>query len=518
MTRSRWLLALLVAAACSQGSGTPPPVTFPKGFLWSVSTAAEQSEGRNTANDWYVFEGMGRVPPVGLADDMYDLYDRDFATAQSLGCNAFRLTFEWARFFPKAPADPAHPQASELDPGAVAHYQAVLASMAAHGLTPLVTLTHYTLPAWVDDPAAYDGGANVFTDSLGGWTNPATAEAFGAFAGLMAQQYGAQVTYWLTENEPEVDLLGGYATGIFPPGLTDLSLTARTLPGDAGLEDVLQNLIAGHASAYHAIKAAEPQAQVSLAHNTIAFEPVKQDTAYVQAAQRVTALYDHVYLDAVTDGGFDTSLVGAGPIVQHAEWAGTLDFIGVNYYNHDPVVAQANFLSPLDAVPCDPAFEQALPGILQGFGCPAQGYPEAPGFTQVLLDYAQRYGLPLLVTENGAGQGGGSDKAAYLVRNLLAVHDAMDAGAKVLGYSYWTLNRDYEWAQGYAQDFGLYDVAGFDGPDGGLPVGGDGGLWSPSAATDQTRLAISPAPAVYAQIIDAGVTQALLAEYPPDGG
>ena len=520
MTRRALALAA-VAAGCSSSPKGPPPITFSKGFLWSVSTAAQQSEGNLTTTDWYVFEGMGRVPPVGLADDMYDLYDEDFATAQSLGCNAFRLTFEWARFFPKAPADPAHPTAAEMDPGAVAHYQAVLASLAKHGLTPLVTLTHYTLPIWVDDPAAYDGGVNAFTDgSLGGWISPQTAVAFGAFAGLMAQQYGSQVKYWMTENEPEVDLIGGYLAGILPPGLQDLSLTAPMLPGNVILSDVLQNMIAGHADAYHAIHAAEPDAQVSLAHNTVAFTPVTQNVANVQAAQRVQTLYDHVYLDAVTSGNFDTSLVGAGPNVAHADWASTLDWIGVNYYTQDAVVAQDNFLSPVNAVPCDPSFEQGLPGLLQGLGCPAAPLPEAPGFTSVLLDYTQRYHLPILVTENGAGQGTGTDMASYLVRNILAMHDAMDAGANVIGYSYWTLNRDYEWAHGYDQDYGLYAVQGFElpYPDGGLPPLPDGGEWCPSAATDETRVPLSPAPEVYAAIIDAGITPALLAEYPPDGG
>ena len=40
-----------------------------------------------------------------------------------------------------------------------------------------------------------------------------------------------------------------------------------------GLTDVLQNMIAGHAAAYKAIKAVEPTSKVSIAHNSIAFVP-----------------------------------------------------------------------------------------------------------------------------------------------------------------------------------------------------------------------------------------------------
>lgn len=521
MRASRWCLLLGVCAACPSSSKAPP-IAFPPHFLWGVSTAAEQSEGGNTGNDWYAFEGMGRVPPVGLADDMYDLYDTDSANAQSIGANAFRLTLEWARLMPTAPQNPASPTEADLDPAAVAHYDAVLASLKAHGLTPIVTLTHYTLPIRIDNPASYDAGSNVFTDgSPGGWLSASTVAAFAGFAGLMAQEFGSQVTYWITENEPEVDLITGYLAGYFPPGLTDLSLTATTLPGDAGVSSVLQNMIAGHAAAYKAIKAIEPSAKVSIAHNSIAFEPQVQTTAFIAATQRVQFLYDFAYLDAVTKGTFDTSLVGQGPVVQHPEWAGTLDFIGVNYYAQDLVIYSQGLLSPLDALPCDPAIAGAgaIASLLSSLGCPAATPPEAPGLTAVVTSYQQRYGLPILITENGANTSDPDAKAAYIVQNLMALHDAIDAGATVIGYSYWTLNEDYEWAHGYDQAFGLFEVAGLVTSDGGIPSFSDGGLWAPSTGTDFTRSPHHPATDVYLQIANSGViSPALVAQYAGDGG
>jgi beta-glucosidase/6-phospho-beta-glucosidase/beta-galactosidase len=519
MRARRWSLVFVIAAACpSTSKAPPPPIAFPAHFLWGVSTAAEQSEGGNTGNDWYAFEGMGRVPPVGLADDMYDLYDTDSANAQSIGANAFRLTFEWARLMPQAPADPTNPTEADLDATAVTHYSAVLGSLAAHGLTPIVTLTHYTLPIWIDNPASYDAGSNVFSDgSPGGWLSTSTATAFAAFAGLMAQEFGSQVTYWITENEPEVDVLAGYLGGVFPPGLTDLSFTATTLPGGVGLTDVLQNMIAGHAAAYKAIKAVEPNAKVSIAHNSITWQPLTQSTADVAAAQRVQFLYDFAFLDAVTTRGFDTSLVGQGPVVQHPEWANTLDFIGLNYYANDYVLYEEGLLSPLDAVPCNPVFGGA--SLIMSLGCPATSPPEPAGFTAIISTYQQRYGLPILITENGANSSDPNAKAAYIVQNLLAVHDAIDAGANVIGYSYWTLNEDYEWASGYFQSFGLFAMPGFLAPDGGILELPDGGVWSPGSGTDFTRTPHHPATDVYWSIADSGViSPALVAEYASDGG
>ena len=78
----------------------------------------------------------------------------------------------------------------------------------------------------------------------------------------------------------------------------------------------------------------------------------------------------------------------------------------------------------------------------------------------------------------------------------------------------WTLNRDYEWEQGHSPDYGLFAIAGFLLPDGGLPEGEDGGTWAPNAMTDLTQ----PAPSLFAAIADAGlISQSQLAQS-LDGG
>ncbi len=41
----------LAAVSCSSSKKGPEPLIFPKGFLWGVATAAEQSEGGITNND-----------------------------------------------------------------------------------------------------------------------------------------------------------------------------------------------------------------------------------------------------------------------------------------------------------------------------------------------------------------------------------------------------------------------------------------------------------------------------------
>jgi beta-glucosidase/6-phospho-beta-glucosidase/beta-galactosidase len=414
------------------------------------------------------------------------------------------------------PADPTHLTAADIDATEVAHYHAVLADMLAHHMNPVVTITHYSLPIWVDNPAAYDSTTNTFTDgSLGGWTNPKAGAAMGGYASFLATEFGAQVQWWLTEDEPEDDMLCGYMTGTFPPGLNDLSLTDTSLPNGASATNVMENMIAGHALAYRAIHAVQKDAHVSFAHNSLVFVPLHNDTATEAALTRLQHVYNYVFLDALTTGDFDSGLVGTGPIVPHPEWAHSLDFIGVNYYDTNYVVSAPGFLPPLNAIPCNgnlPTF------VLTGYGCPAENPPEIPGMTKILVDYAQRYKLPVTVTESGT-IASPERKAIFLVQVLKAVHDAIDQGADVLGYSFWTLNYDYEWNDGYTQDMGLYDIKGYFGPDGGLPAPVDASMWSPSMTTNQTRVPLHPVIDVYQTIAGGNAIPAsLLDKYATDGG
>ena len=50
-------------------------------------------------------------------------------------------------------------------------------------------------------------------------------------------------------------------------------------------------------------------------------------------------------------------------------------------------------------------------------------------------------------------------RALFLRRYLYALAKAMHDGvADVKGYYYWTLMDNFEWAEGFLQHFGLYDV------------------------------------------------------------
>jgi beta-glucosidase/6-phospho-beta-glucosidase/beta-galactosidase len=117
----------------------------------------------------------------------------------------------------------------------------------------------------------------------------------------------------------------------------------------------------------------------------------------------------------------------------------------------------------------------------------------------------------MLITENGYGDADptGMGRAKYIVQNILAVKNAINRGADMLGYMYWTMDYDYEWTSGYAQNFGLFTVDDFTR----CTVPACGG-WSPTTTTDFTRTPIQPAVDVFSAIAAANdITPTIMNQY-----
>ena len=106
--------------------------------MWGAATSSHQVEGGNRWNDWWAFEEAGRLPSrSGAACRHYELYERDFDLARSLGHNAHRLSIEWSRI---------EPEEGRWDDNAVEHYCHVIAALRQRRLEPVVSRTSDTMP------------------------------------------------------------------------------------------------------------------------------------------------------------------------------------------------------------------------------------------------------------------------------------------------------------------------------------------------------------------------------------
>jgi len=478
---------------------------FPQGFLWGTAISAFQTEmGANPASvdpntDWFVWvhdpDNLANGIVSGdLPEDGPGFFDRYQLlipiVTRKLRNNSLRLSVEWSRVFPTSTAGvdtsggmtmaTLYALDALADQGAVSRYREILAALRTAGITPMVTLLHFTLPTWIHDPigvrAAFAGLGpdDPIPNGLApaGWIDAATAAEFEKFAAYAAWKLGDLVDLWATINEPMVVATSGFlnAEGIaanFPPGI--LSFTA--------LRAAVLNEIEGHVRAYEAIKAWDGEdadqdgqaASVGVVKNIPVFEPfLISSEADRIAAEHANYLFNRVYLNATILGDVDANLDGViDPGEHRVEYEGKMDFVGLNYYQRaqalslggpvTPTIPLFDFAPLLEyQAPLNP--DAPLPCPV-GRHCSEIGSEIYPAGIGKALAIAGDYGLPVYVTENGIADADDDQRGQYLILHLYNVARAIrDGVADVRGYFHWSLFDNYEWNRGYAAKFGLYSV------------------------------------------------------------
>ena len=459
-------------------------LAFPDEFHWGVAHSGFQAEGGpgspvDPASDWYrwVHDPLNRL--LGLVGGVpengpgaYVSYESDAALARDeLGMNTFRIGIEWSRIFPDSTAavdisdEDGIVSLSDLqaldalaDQGEVAHYRAVLDALRAHGLEPMVTVNHFTLPLWVHDPLVARPLIQLGLPApAAGWLSSTTPQEFEKYAAYLAWKYGDQVDNWATVNEPFSPVLTEFlaipwVVPNWPPGVLRPDLASTFLVNQA----------IGHVAAYDAIHAWDttvaradgPAAFVGFTHNMIPARPANAANRLdVQAADAWNHFYNGWFPNAVIDGWVDVDFDGVrddGEFFAHM--ADKVDFLGVQYYGSQPMFGFG--VAPVPGFP-----------FLRGFPircsadsptCSDFNQPTDPGGFREVLEVAASYGKPLWITENGIADDDDTKRPSYLVNHIAVVQDLVAHGTDIRGYTYWSFVDNLEWADGYDLQFGLY--------------------------------------------------------------
>ncbi len=459
-------------------------LAFPDEFHWGVAHSGFQAEGGpgspvDPASDWYrwVHDPLNRL--LGLVGGVpengpgaYVSYESDAALARDeLGMNTFRIGIEWSRIFPDSTAavdisdEDGIVSLSDLqaldalaDQGEVAHYRAVLDALRAHGLEPMVTVNHFTLPLWVHDPLVARPLIQLGLPApAAGWLSSTTPQEFEKYAAYLAWKYGDQVDNWATVNEPFSPVLTEFlaipwVVPNWPPGVLRPDLASTFLVNQA----------IGHVAAYDAIHAWDttvaaadgPAAFVGFTHNMIPARPANAANRLdVQAADAWNHYYNGWFPNAVIDGWVDVDFDGVrddGEFFAHM--ADKVDFLGVQYYGSQPMFGFG--VAPVPGFP-----------FLRGFPircsadsptCSDFNQPTDPGGFREVLEVAASYGKPLWITENGIADDDDTKRPSYLVNHIAVVQDLVAHGTDIRGYTYWSFVDNLEWADGYDLQFGLY--------------------------------------------------------------
>lgn len=391
-----------------------PLLQFPKDFMWGAASSSHQVEGNQDNNwtewekhhanalsrgskkafdtpavHWYRIKDQAMDPHNYISArgvDHFKRYESDFDIARSLNHNAHRFSLEWSRI---------QPGPGVFDEKMIEHYRNVITALHRRGIEPILTLWHFSLPKWVQ--------------AQGGFTNPATIADFERYASRMAQEFGSDIKYWCTINEPEVFTSFSYWLGFWPPGQKNIgkAFVAYT-----------SILPRAHISAYRAIKKYSPNARVGISKNMMWY------SAEGRFLTPAVAFFwnwfgNYYFLDQIKK---------------------YQDYIGLNYYFK--YVLKGLKWSISEQNPSD-----------MGWGL----HPE--GMYELLRLIGKRYPrTPVLITECGLADAQDESRAWYIKEILRSIHRAMKEGVDVEGFLYWALLDNFEWDKGYWPKFGLVEV------------------------------------------------------------
>jgi beta-glucosidase len=415
---------------------------LPETFRFGAATAAYQIEGSVRADgrgesiwDRYAHT-PGRIHNGDTGDvacDHYRRYRDDLDLMADLGLELYRFSISWPRVLPDGKG---RPNRAGLD-----FYRRLVDGLRERGIEPMATLYHWDLPQALQDD--------------GGWEQRDTAERFAEYAALAYRELDG-VRSWITHNEPWVTAFEGYGYGTKAPGVRDWR---RALA-------VAHNVLLSHGLAAQAFReAAPPAGEIAIALNLYPVYPATSGDADREAAYRLDGFLNRWFLDPVTRGSYPADLVGEyeakyGPLDfvrpgDLATIAAPIEFLGINYYSR--ALAAAGTEAPLGVE--TPLGE--LPKTAMGW----EVSPDA--FYDLLVRVGRDYGLPIVVTENGAayddeppenGVVEDPQRLDYIRRHVAAVERAVRAGVDVRGYCAWSLLDNFEWDRGYSKRFGIVYV------------------------------------------------------------
>lgn len=368
-------------------------MNFPKDFLWGSSTAAHQVEGNNTHSDWWEWEQkQPESKRSGIACDQYNKYKEDFDLLQKYNQNAHRLSIEWARI---------EPEEGKFDLDEIEHYKQELQNLHERGIKVMLTLQHFTLPAWLA--------------KKGGWTHFKSPWYFARFVKTIVPEIKEYVDFWVTINEPGVATYCSYVLAKWPPQKKSKLLSLKAS----------YNLIRAHKKAYRLIHKLSPGASVGITQNVHSFSAYHKHSLTEQLGVIVGDLVTNHIFYWLTKGHHD--------------------FLGLNYYFHHRVKKSKGLIPKYDDVT---KYNKEVSDL--GW----EVFPE--GIFDVLTDFAD--GIPIYITECGIATTNDDRRIRFLMQYLSEVYRAIQAGVNVKGFFYWSLLDNFEWADGYGARFGLTEV------------------------------------------------------------
>ncbi|MCI9076188.1 MAG: 6-phospho-beta-glucosidase [Dorea sp.] len=417
-------------------------------FLWGGAVAAHQVEGAyNTDGKGLsaadVMTGGSRQKAREITDGIladkyypnhegirfYEYYREDIRLFAEMGFRCFRTSIAWSRIFPQG--DEKTPNEAGLQ-----FYDDLFDELHKYGIEPIVTLSHFEMPYGL-------------IKKYGGWRSRKMITFYTRFAYTVMERYRNKVTYWMTFNEINNQMI------------VSNNIYAFTNSGILFKENDDREKVVYQAAHYQFTASAmtvkkgheiNPDFQIGCMIAASPLYPYSCNPKDILLAQREDRKFNLFFADVHARGHYPSYALkewerrGYELDITEADLKtlaqGCVDYIGFSYY--------------LSGVMCaDPSVEKlgndlaASPDAVENPYLPMTpwGWTIDPeGLRYVLNQYYERYELPLFIVENGFvyedavddGQIHDNNRIKYLDNHIREMVKAIEEdGVDVIGYTVW---------------------------------------------------------------------------------
>ena len=434
-------------------------MTLKSSFLWGGATASYQcegawNEGGRIESEWDRYLHENNFESGDIASDFYHHYKEDIRMMAEGGQNAFRFSLAWPRIMDEK---------GNRNQEGIDFYHNVIHECRACGIEPFVTLYHWDLPAYLADN--------------GGWTNRNTCDAFEKYAELCFREFGSEIKWWTTFNEPKWTIVSGYLVGNYPPAEKNAQHAA-----EAGYHMML-----AHAMAVKKFREMNVPGSIGIVHSYAPVDGV-DDSVSTQKAMRFAdnfmnnwvldvaakGVFPEDFLEALTVKDIDLSFMNKADVQVISKQK--VDFLGLNYYARALVKPYSSGETTLTVNNSGSKgkgttvtliknwFEQVRDPESKYTEWDTEIYPE--GLYRGLIRANERYHLPIFITENGIGmyedvtKGEVNDqyRISFMQDHINAMMNASDEGVDVCGYFAWSSFDLYSWKNGCEKRYGLVAI------------------------------------------------------------
>jgi 6-phospho-beta-glucosidase len=373
-----------------------------KPFLWGGSIAAHQCEGawnedkKGLSIMDLVTKGSAESPrqitaqlstkveyPSHRGIDFYHRYKEDIALFAEMGFTSLRLSIDWSRIYPMG--DDPEPNEAGLD-----YYEDVIDTLIHFGIEPIITLYHFELPV------------NI-VKKYGSWANRKVIDLYLKFCQTVIQRYDWKVKYWVTFNEmnhidPQTehsDIFTYLIAGLKYSEIQNKKQTLATIGYNMTLASVRAVKLAHDINEKNSVGCVfglTPYYSYDCKPENVLNAFLDNDRDFYQIDAMCNGLFPKYKLAEYQVNGIQLTV---SPEDQRAFQDGKIDFIGLNYYFSSVSIPENS----------QPDNITLYGGMQNPYLTKSQwGWAiDAVGLRYTMNYLYRKYGLPLMITENGLG-------------------------------------------------------------------------------------------------------------------